>query len=83
MKPKKQHREVRRVRHQSARIALNGEPTADCAIMDISKRGAKIVADGTCVIPAQFELAFVHGERKPCEVIWRRGRMLGVKFVIG
>jgi hypothetical protein len=48
--------------------------------MDISKRGAKIVPDGSRRIPAQFELAFVHGERKPCEVIWRRGRMLGIKF---
>jgi hypothetical protein len=81
MKPKNQHREVRRVRCQSARIALDGEPAAECAIMDISKRGAKIVPDGTCVIPARFELAFAHGERKPCEVVWRRGRMLGVKFI--
>jgi hypothetical protein len=81
MKPKEQQREVRRDRRPSARIALNGEATAECAIMDISKRGARIVPDGTGVIPAQFELAFAHGERKPCEVIWRRGRMLGVKFI--
>jgi len=81
MKPKQQHREVRRVRYQSARIALNGEATAECAIMDISKKGARLVPDGTGMIPAQFELAFAHGERKPCEVIWRRGRMLGVKFI--
>ncbi len=81
MKPKKQQREVRRTRHQSARIALNDASTAECEIMDISKRGAKIVPDGTLVIPARFELALGHGDRKACEVVWRRGRMLGVKFV--
>jgi hypothetical protein len=80
MKPKKHHREVRRVRCQAAWIALNGEPAAECEIMDISKGGAKIVPDGTLEIPARFELAFSHGERKPCDVVWRRGRMLGVKF---
>ena len=81
MKRKKLLREVRRVRRQAAGIALRGKPTAECEIMDISKNGAKIVSDGTCVIPDQFELALVHGGRKPCEVIWRRGRIIGVKFV--
>jgi hypothetical protein len=33
------------------------------------------------MIPSRFELAFAHGERRPCEVVWRRGRMLGVKFI--
>jgi hypothetical protein len=34
-------------------------------------------------IPARFELAFVQGEQKrqSCEVVWRRGKMLGIKFV--
>jgi hypothetical protein len=51
--------------------------------MDISKRGAKIVTDGSSVVPARFELAFTleNHKRKVCEVIWRRGRMLGIKFV--
>jgi len=80
MKPKKQQREVRRSRHQSARIALGGIPVAECAILDISKRGAKIVPDGTLVVPPRFELSFVQGDRRACEVIWRRGRMLGIKF---
>jgi hypothetical protein len=81
VKPRKQQREVRRIRHQSGWIALNGVPSAECHIMDISNRGAKIIPDGTLVIPARFELAFVQGDRRACEVIWRRGRMPGVKFV--
>jgi hypothetical protein len=80
VKPKKQQREVRRIRHQSARITLHGVPAAECEIMDISNSGAKIVPDGSLIVPARFELALAHGSRKGCEVIWRRGRMLGVKF---
>jgi hypothetical protein len=80
MKPKKQQREVLRSGHQSARIALAGVPVAECAIMGISNRGAKIVPDGTLVVPARFELSFVQGDCRACEVIWRRGRMLGIKF---
>jgi hypothetical protein len=80
MKPKKQQREVRRIRHQSAWITLNGVSTAKCEIMDISTRGAKIVPSGGFIVPARFELALVQGNQRPCEVIWRRGRMLGVKF---
>jgi hypothetical protein len=78
---KKAKREVRRIRHQSAWITLNGLDASECEIMDISNNGAKIVPDGTRVIPAHFELAFAQGKRHACEVVWRRGRMLGVKFV--
>jgi hypothetical protein len=84
MKPKTKKREVRRmIRQQSAWITLNGVAMTECRIMDISKRGAKIVPGGSSVVPARFELAFVQGgqKRQACEVIWRRGRMLGIKFI--
>jgi hypothetical protein len=84
MKPKTNKREDRRmIRQQSAWITLNGVVTTECQIMDLSKRGAKIVPDGSSVVPSRFELAFALGDQKrqPCEVIWRRGRMLGIKFV--
>jgi hypothetical protein len=70
------------IRQQSAWITL-GEPSTECRIMDISKRGAKLVPDGSYVVPDRFELAFVlkDQKRQACEVIWRRGRMLGIKFV--
>jgi hypothetical protein len=84
MKPKTNKRGDRRmIRQQSAWITLNGVVTTECQIMDLSKRGAKIVPDGSSVVPSRFELAFTLGDQKrqPCEVIWRRGRMLGIKFV--
>jgi len=84
MKPKTTKREAKRmIRQQSAWITFNGVVTTECLIMDISKRGAKIVPDGSSVVPARFELSFTleDPKRKACEVIWRRGRMLGIKFI--
>lgn len=82
MNTKTTKREVRRmIRRQSAWITLNGEITTECTIMDISKRGAKIVPDGLSAIPDCFDLVLGDQKRQACEVVWRRGRMLGIKFV--
>jgi hypothetical protein len=72
------------IRQHSAWIALNGVATTECQIMDISKRGAKIIPGGSSVVPARFELALIQGDqkRRACEVIWRRGKMLGIKFIV-
>ena len=81
-KSDKPKREVRG--QQSAWIVLNGLGTSKCEMVDLSNRGAKLVPDGSFVVPARFELAFVHkGEQKrqSCEVLWRRGRMLGVRLL--
>jgi PilZ domain len=50
--------------------------------MDISSHGAKVVVQIPSDVPARFELSFLQNDRKRriCEVIWRRGKMLGVKF---
>jgi hypothetical protein len=75
MKPKHFDREVRRARnHLSASIKVEG--------LDISKHGAKIVAGTPSVVPDHFELTFFEdGQSRVCEVVWRRTKMLGVKFI--
>lgn len=52
-------------------------------MLDVSRDGAKIIADRSITIPIRFEIAFTQGDqkRRPCEVVWRRGKMLGVKFL--
>ena len=76
-------REVRRVRHLSAWIVLTGRANQECQVMDISKNGAKIVVGVPSHVPQRFELAFLQDatKRQACEVIWRRGKMIGVQFV--
>jgi hypothetical protein len=82
--PTKQfEREVRRVGHLSAWLVLTGRANQECQVMDISKNGAKIVVGVSSHVPQRFEPAFLHDATKQqaCEVIWRRGKIIGVQFV--
>jgi hypothetical protein len=83
LKPRKPfQREVRRARHLTARIKLQDRAIAECHVMDISKNGAKIALAGSSVVPDHFQLAFFRGDQtRNCEVIWRHGKVLGVKFI--
>jgi PilZ domain len=80
MKPKHFAREVRRARHLSARIKMAGRADRECQVLDISTQGAKIVV--APAVPDHFELAFFEGgQNRVCEVVWRRAKMIGVKFI--
>jgi hypothetical protein len=74
-------REVRRARHVSAWIKVRDRAVAECEVMDISSNGAKIVAAMPADVPDRFQLAFfTGGQTRSCEVIWRHGKVLGIKF---
>jgi hypothetical protein len=74
-------REVRRARHLSAWIKVQDRAVAECEVMDISSNGAKIVATMPAGVPDRFQLAFFTGDQtRSCEVIWRHGKVLGIKF---
>jgi hypothetical protein len=64
-------------------IVINGRADRECTVLDIAQIGAKVVVESSQGIPNRFELAFFQSldKRQKCEVIWRRGKMLGVKFV--
>jgi hypothetical protein len=82
MKLKHFERQVRRSRRLSAWIKVGGRAHCECQVLDISTHGAKIVAGIHSAIPDHFELAFsMDGQRRVCEVVWRRTKMLGVKFI--
>ena len=83
-KPTKRfEREVRRVRYLSAWLFVKGQPDSECHILDVSSHGAKIAVQTPSEVPARFELAIFRNDKKRrvCEVAWRSGKMLGVKFV--
>ena len=50
--------------------------------MDISANGAKIISTMPSQVADRFELAFTKGDgrRRRCEVVWRRGKVIGVQF---
>jgi hypothetical protein len=77
-------REVRKSLHQPGWITLEGGFAArPCVVQDLSGTGAKITIDDPNVLPARLRLAFARDARtgRPCEVVWRRGKSLGIKFV--
>ena len=77
-------REARKSLQQPGWITLEGGFAARrCVVQVISTTGAKIVVDDPEIVPARLRLAFARDARtgRTCQVIWRRGKALGVKFV--
>lgn len=77
-------REARKSLRQSGWITLEGGFAArQCVVQDISTAGARITVDDFSVLPGRLRLAFSRDARtgRNCQVIWRRGKSAGVKFV--
>ena len=81
----KTQREPRRqMDKRLAWIAVDEQMTQiDCFVLDVSPGGARIVTDAEIDVSDRFELALVpaHPKRQPCEVVWRRGKTYGIKFL--
>jgi hypothetical protein len=52
-------------------------------VQDLSTSGAKVTIEDSNALPAKLRLAFSRDARtgRNCEVVWRRGKVVGVKFV--
>jgi hypothetical protein len=80
----KKKREVRKSLRQPGWITLDGGFAArKCVVQNMSSTGAKITIDDPNMLPAKLRLAFTRDARtgRPCEVVWRRGKSVGVRFV--
>jgi hypothetical protein len=80
----KTQREPRRqMQKRPASMTVDGMTNCECFVLDVSPGGARIMTDAAIDISDKFALALVpsHQKRQPCEVVWRRGNMFGVKFV--
>ena len=80
-------REPRRPLHkQLASMTVDdGITNRDCFVLDVSPSGARIVTDVAIDVRDRFGLALVpeRPKHQPCEVVWRRGKTYGVKFLQG
>lgn len=77
-------REARKSLSQPGWITLDGGFAArQCVVKDMSTTGAKIIIEDPNTLPAKLRLAFSRDARtgRACEVVWRRGKSVGVKFV--
>jgi hypothetical protein len=77
-------REARKSVHQPGWITFEGGFAArPCVVQDLSTSGAKLTIDDPNTLPAKLRLAFSRDARtgRNCEVVWRRGKTVGIKFV--
>jgi hypothetical protein len=67
----------------SAKIVMDGEETArTCTLSDVSQSGGRLVLDQDGELPDRFVLLLSAngGAQRRCQVIWRDGMTIGVKF---
>jgi hypothetical protein len=77
-------RDARKSLQQPGWITLDGGFAArPCVVQDMSATGARITIDDPNVLPVRLRLAIARDARtgRNCEVVWRHGKSLGVKFV--
>ena len=77
-------RAARKSLQQPGWITLEGGFAARaCVVRDLSSSGAKLTIEDSNTLPAKLRLAFSRDARtgRPCEVVWRRGQTVGIKFV--
>jgi len=80
----KQKREPRRTRQHTAWLTFDDDFVShECQVLDVSLNGAKLVAKIDVEIGYRFKLSTVPQAhvRQRCEVVWRRGKTFGVKFI--
>jgi hypothetical protein len=81
--PKK--RDVRRSVQQTGWVTLEegGFAARECIVHDMSATGAKLTVSDSSVLSGRVRLAFSRdaSRGRKCQVVWRRGRSFGVKFV--
>jgi hypothetical protein len=60
-----------------------GVTRIECYVLDVSPGGAKIMTDAPIDVRDSFVMALMpeRPKRQSCEVVWRRGRTYGVKFL--
>lgn len=68
---------------KSALAAFSGRfCTIPCVVRDLSATGARLRSDSSLSIPDRFELCIpLDGLEAECEVMWRRGEDIGVRFL--
>jgi hypothetical protein len=77
-----EHRTARRHRVlKGGTIAFNGAAGISCTVRNLSETGAALDVISPVGIPAAFTLV-IDGDNvaKPCHVVWRKEKRIGVAF---
>lgn len=71
----------RRTLKQGKIIFQDGHCVVDCAVLDMSEKGARVRPSDPLLCPDEFDLKVTHGPIRPCEVVWQKAGIFGVRFV--
>jgi hypothetical protein len=71
----------RRVLKRALIVFQGGHCSMRCQILNISDVGAQLMPSDILLCPSEFVLKPEIGDRRNCEVVWRRGTNIGVRFV--
>lgn len=78
-----------RLKREARRVVISGcgsrlkvaQRSLIAVFWTFPQNGAKVIIDIAAEIGTRFGLAMVPHRSKQCEIVWRRGRTLGVKFL--
>jgi hypothetical protein len=74
-------KEIRQRTLKGARIAFNsGRSTVTCTLRNLSAHGARLQVESVVGIPPTFDLIIGENRPRPCRVVWRTLKELGVAF---
>jgi hypothetical protein len=83
-RPKVQREPRRQMNGRSAWLTLDGDTRLPCSVIDVAPGGARIATDAEIDVGECLWLALVatHDRRQRSEVVWRKGNIYGVKFLV-
>jgi len=67
-------------RSQESANHLQGPLGDDCAVRNLSDRGACLIVESSIGIPDSFDLMLDHASVFKCLVTWRKATQIGVTF---
>jgi len=79
--PERRHTSRRRVLKGALIVFQGGNCTMRCQILNISETGALLLPVDVFLCPKEFVLKPDVGQPRDCEVVWRKGTNLAVRFV--
>ena len=78
--PERRQRGRRRALKSALIVFKDGYCDIKCHILDFSDTGALIEPADPTQCPNRFVLKPSTGPSRPCEVVWRRGKTVGVRY---
>jgi hypothetical protein len=71
----------RRVLKNALIVFQSGYCTLKCHILNMSDTGAQLMPADITQCPGEFVLRPAIGQQRDCEVVWRKGGVVGVRYV--